>query len=116
MKLLLRWLINSLILISIAYLVSGIEVSSIYIALITALFLGLVNALIRPILLLITLPINILTLGLFTLVINALLFWFVATFVQGFEVVGFSSAFIGAFLLAIGSWFTNRFIASAKNS
>ncbi len=116
MKLLLRWLINSLILILIAYFVSGIEVSSIYIALITALFLGLVNALIRPLLILITLPINILTLGLFTLVINALLFWFVATFVQGFEVASFVSAFIGAFLLAIGSWVTNRFIVSAKNS
>lgn len=115
MKIFWRWLINSLLLLLIAYLIKDIRISSFYMALITAAILGLVNALIRPFILLITLPINIVTLGLFTLVINALLFWFVASFVQGFSVNGFMAAFWGALLLTIGSWLTSRFITNKKN-
>jgi len=107
MKLLVRWIINALVLLLIGHLVSGIEVASFYIALITALLLGLVNALVRPFLLFITLPINIITLGLFTLVINALLFWFVASFVEGFAVAGFWSAFLGALIFSILSSITS---------
>jgi putative membrane protein len=101
MRLLLVWLINALSLLAVAYFLPSVSVASFYIALITALVLGLLNTLIRPVLVLITLPITILTLGLFTLVINALLFWFVASFVAGFQVAGFESAFWGALLYSV---------------
>lgn len=112
MKFIIRWLINALLLLLIAYLLQGIEVISLYIALIAAAILGLVNALIRPIIILITLPINIITLGLFTLVINTLLFWFVASFLEGFSISGFWSAFWGSLILSVGSWLSNKFIYS----
>jgi putative membrane protein len=104
MRLLLRWLINAATLILLATYLPGISVSGWYSALIAALVLGLVNALIRPLVVLLTLPANILTLGLFTLVINALLFWFVATLVKGFEVMGFWPAFFGALVMTVVSW------------
>ena len=109
MKLLLRWLINALTLLAIAYYLPGIEVAGFYAALVTALVLGLVNALIKPLFIFFTLPINILTLGLFTFVINALLFWFVSTIVEGFEVAGFWAAFSGALALTIVSWIVSMF-------
>ncbi|MFH1366485.1 MAG: phage holin family protein [Patescibacteria group bacterium] len=111
----LRLVINALIIIGITYLVPGISVSSFYTALLVAVILGLVNAIIRPIIILLTLPVNILTLGLFTLVINALLFWFVSTVVKGFTVEGFTPAFWGALLLWLGSWVTNGFVRSIKS-
>jgi len=108
MSLLLTWLINALSLLAVPYVLPSVSVDSFYIALVTALALGLVNTLIRPLLLLITLPITILTLGLFTLVINGLMFWFVASFVEGFHVAGFWSAFWGAIVYslisAVASW------------
>jgi putative membrane protein len=110
----LRLVINALIIIGIAYLVPGITVSSFYTALLVAVILGLVNAILRPILILLTLPVNILTLGLFTLVINALLFWLVSTIIKGFTVDGFMPAFWGALLLWLGSWVTNGFVKSLK--
>ena len=110
MRLLLRWVINAATLLGIAYYLPGIGVNGFYAALITALALGLVNALIRPLIVLITLPINILTLGLFTLVINALMFWFVSTFIKGFEVDGFMAAFWGALIMTLVGWVTGWFI------
>ena len=104
MKLLFRWLVNAGTLLLLASYLPGITMSGWYAALITALVLGLVNALIKPVLVLLTLPVNILTLGLFTLVINALLFWFVATVVKGFAVAGFWPAFWGAIVLSCVSW------------
>ena len=104
MKLLLVWLINTVALLGVAYLVPGVSVASFAAALVAALVLGLVNAVIRPILILLTLPATILTLGLFIFVINGLLFWFVGSFVQGFHVAGFWSAFFGAILYSIISW------------
>jgi putative membrane protein len=104
MKLLLRWLINAIAIVGIAYYLPGIGVESFYSALIAALVLGLVNALIRPLLIILTLPINILTLGLFTLIINAALFWFVSTIVKGFIVAGFWAAFAGALILTVVGW------------
>jgi putative membrane protein len=101
MNLLLRWLINAVSLLLISHLLPSIQVAGFGTALLTALILGLVNAFIRPLLIIITLPINILTLGLFTFVINGLLFWFVASFVKGFEVGGFWSAFFGALAYSI---------------
>lgn len=104
MKLLVRWLLNAITLIAIAYYLPGVEVAGFYAALITALILGLVNAIIRPVLLLLTLPINLLTLGLFTFVINGLMFWFVASIVEGFDVADFHAAFLGALILTLVSW------------
>src|SRR5690242_19765548 len=104
MRILLVWLVNALALIAVAYLVPSITVSSFTSALIAALILGLVNAVIRPVLVLLTLPVTILTLGLFIFVINALLFWFVGSFVRGFEVQGFFAGLIGSILFSIVSW------------
>jgi len=104
MKLLLRWVINAGTLLLLASYLPGISVSGWYTALITALLLGLLNALLKPILVFLTLPVNILTLGLFTFVINALLFWFVATVVKGFAVAGFWSAFFGALIISVINW------------
>src|SRR3954447_23517752 len=101
MRLFLLWLINAGTLLLIPYLLPSVSVDSFYTALITALVLGLVNAVIRPILLLLTLPITIVTLGLFILVINALMFWFVASFIEGFRVDGFWSAFWGAIVYSV---------------
>jgi len=89
------------------YIVPGITVTNFYAALIAALVLGLVNALIKPVILVLTLPFNILTLGLFTLVINALLFWFASTVVKGFSVAGFWPAFWGALAMWVANWFIN---------
>jgi len=107
MKLLLRLLINAAALLLVAYIVPGFEVSGFYAALIAALIMGLANAVIKPILVIITLPINILTLGLFTLVINALLLWLVSTIVKGFDIVDFKAAFLGGLVLWVVSWITS---------
>ena len=104
MRLVLLWLINTLALLALPYLMSSITVDSVPAALIAALLLGLVNTFIRPLLILLTLPVTLLTLGLFIFVINALTFWFVGSFVQGFHVAGFWSAFFGAILYSIISW------------
>jgi putative membrane protein len=104
MRLLLRWVINAAALFVLPYLFSQIEVKSFPLALLVALLLGLINAVVRPILILLTLPVTLLTLGLFILVINAALFWFVASFVEGFYVGGFWAAFWGAIAYSLISW------------
>jgi putative membrane protein len=101
MRLLLLWLINAGTLLLVPYLLPSVSVDSFYTALVTAVVLGLVNAVIRPIFVLLTLPISVVTLGLFILVINALMFWFVASFIEGFRVEGFWSAFWGALAYSI---------------
>ncbi len=110
MKLMLRWLISALALLALPYVVSGIQLESVYIALIAAVLLGLVNAVIRPILIVLTLPVTILTLGFFILVINALLFWFVGSFVAGFHVGGFWAGFFGAILYSLITWAANALL------
>jgi putative membrane protein len=104
MKLLFVWLINAVALMAVAYLLPGITVSSFFTALIAALVLGLVNAVIRPILVLLTLPATLLTLGLFIFVINGLLFWFVGSFIAGFAVAGFWWSVGGAIAYSVVSW------------
>jgi putative membrane protein len=104
MHLLLVWLVNTVSLIAVAYLMPSIRVSDFVTALIAALVLGLVNTVIRPILVLLTLPVTLLTLGLFILVINGLLFWFVGSFVKGFVVEGFWAGFLGAIVYSLISW------------
>ena len=93
---LLRWVINAAALILVAEIVPGFHVDSFYHALVAALIIGLLNAIIRPVLILLTLPVNVLTLGLFTFVINALLLLLTSSFVRGFEVSGFFPAVFGA--------------------
>jgi len=110
MQLILRWLISALALLALPYVMSGIEVKSFYVALIVAVVLGLINAVVRPVLILLTLPVTVLTLGLFILVINALLFWFVASFVDGFQVSGFWAAFFGAILYSLITWAANALL------
>jgi putative membrane protein len=107
MRLFLVWVVNALSLLVVAYLLPSVTVANFYAAVIAALLLAVVNTVIRPVLMLVTLPINILTLGLFTLVINGLLFWFVASFVEGFRVTGFWAAFWGALLYSLISTFAS---------
>jgi putative membrane protein len=104
MGLLIRLLLNAVALLVVAYLVPGIHVHGFGGALIAALILGIVNAVLRPILIVVSLPLEIVTLGLFTLVINALLFWLVGALHVGLDVDGFRPAFIGAIVMAIVSW------------
>ena len=104
MRLLLTWLINAAALMALPYLMHSVAVSNVGTALIAALVLGLVNTLIRPLLVLLTLPVTLLSMGLFILVINALLFWLVSHWVEGFEVAGFWSAFLAAILYSVISW------------
>ena len=104
MRLLLVWLVNTASLIAVAYLMPSISVASFTTALIAALILGLVNTIIRPVLVVLTLPATILTLGLFIFVINGLLFWMVGSWIEGFRVEGFWAAVLGAIVYSIVSW------------
>ena len=104
MRLLLVWLINTVALLALPYLMSSIHVDTFVSALIAALILGLVNTFIRPVLILLTLPVTLLTLGLFIFVINGLLFWAVGSWLEGFHVAGFWSGVGGAILYSIISW------------
>lgn len=100
-SLLLRWLLSALALLAVAYIYPGVKVESFFAAAVAALALGLVNALVRPILVILTLPVTIVSLGLFLFVINALLFWLVAQIIQGFAVQGFLAALIGSILYSL---------------
>lgn len=101
MTLILVWILNAVALLLVAYLLPGIAVASFGSALIAALVLGLLNMLVKPVLVLLTLPITIVTLGLFLLVLNALLFWFAGSVLKGFQVNGFWWAVIGALLYSV---------------
>ena len=114
MRLLLVWLINAVALLALPYLMSSIRVDSFATALVAALVLGLINTFIRPLLILLTLPATLLTLGLFIFVINGFLFWLVGSFVQGFHVAGFWSALLGAIVYSIISWALSALILPAK--
>ncbi len=109
-----RWVINTLAVMLAAYLVPGVSVTNFWAALITALVMGLINAIVRPLVIILTLPVNILTLGLFTLVINALMFWLASAIVPGFYVAGFWPAFGGALIFWAVSWLTNALLREAK--
>lgn len=104
MRLLIIWVINSASLITVAYLLPGITVSSFRAAFIAALVLGLVNTFVRPIMVLLTLPATILTLGFFIFVINGLLFWWVGSSVDGFIVESFWYGMIGAIVYSLIAW------------
>ncbi|MCA9362715.1 phage holin family protein [Candidatus Kaiserbacteria bacterium] len=112
MTLILRLLFNALGLTLIAYLIDGIYIDGFYPALIAAIVLGIMNIVIRPILLVLTLPITIITLGLFAFVINAALFLFAASFIEGFAVDSFWYALAGSILMSVVSTIGNNWINS----
>jgi putative membrane protein len=115
MMLLIVWVINALALLAVPYLLDSVQVDSFGVALIAALVLGLVNTLIRPLFILLTLPVTLLTMGLFILVINGLMFWAVSQLVSGFHVGGFWSAVFGALLYSIVSWALSTLVMSFQN-
>ncbi|MGH7274263.1 MAG: phage holin family protein [Nitrospiria bacterium] len=108
--LLIRWVINALALIVISQVIKGIEVDNVLAAFVAAAVLGVINAILRPILLLVTLPITILTLGLSALVINGFMLYLAGNLVKGFHVYGFWSSVFGALFLSVISWVANAFI------
>ena len=107
MSWLLKLLLNSAALLVADYIVPGIEIKEFTSAVIAALLLGLVNTFIRPVLVFLTFPLSVLTLGLFILVLNAILFALVSWFVPGFNVLTFGGAFMGALITTIVSWLLN---------
>lgn len=100
-SMILIWILNAVALLAVAYILPGIAVASFGSALIAALVLGLLNTLVKPVLVLLTLPITFVTLGLFLLVLNALLFWFAGSVLKGFRVDGFWWAVIGAIAYSV---------------
>ena len=110
MKLISKVLVSALALLLVAYIIPGIVVANAYVAIIAAIILGLLNLIARPILIVLTLPITIVTLGLFIFVINATLFWFVSSFIDGFDVAGFWVALLGSLLVSIISSVGNKMI------
>lgn len=104
MKILLRFLILALAVIAVQYVVPGITVSSFVVALVVAAILAFINMVIKPVISFFAFPLTVLTLGLFSLVINALLFWGVASIIAGFTVTGFVPALLGSIVVAIISW------------
>jgi len=109
---LVRWGINALSIFIVAHIVKGIEVPSTSVVLVVALVLGIINAFLRPLIILITLPINILTLGIFTLFINGSLFYLVSKIVKGFVITGFWPAFWGYILFSIISFLLSLLVVS----
>ncbi len=107
---LLRWSINLLALVIAAALIKGISIQGIEMGILAAGILGVVNAVIRPVVLILTLPINLLTLGLFTLVINAAMLKLVSAVVPGLVIESFGAAIFGALIISITSWLLNIFI------
>lgn len=105
-----RWLILTAAIMFASYVMDGIQVKGFFSALFAAAVLGILNAFFRPILIVLTLPINILSLGLFTFIINAVLLKMASGVISGFEVYGFWSAVFGSLLISIVSWILNSFI------
>lgn len=104
MRLLLGWAINAIALFLLPYIVPAVQLKGFGTALIVALVIGLLNTFIRPVLFILTLPITVLTLGLFTLVLNGLMFWIASRFIDGFAVGGFWWAVLAALIYSIISW------------
>ena len=111
---LIRWLITTLAILAVPYLISGVRVEGFGSAMLTAAILGILNALVRPILIILTLPLTVITLGLFILVINALLFELAGALVPGMYVASFWSAFFASIIVSIVSWILNSVVAGGK--
>ena len=110
MNIIFTWILTALTLLLTPYLLTGIKVGSFYTALIVSFFWGLMNVLVKPVIILLTLPLNILTLGLFTFIINGFLFWTISTFVPGFHVTSFLDAILATLLISAVSFFAQRII------
>lgn len=115
MRIIATWILNALALLAVAYLLPGIRVDGFFSALIAAMLLGLINVFLRPLLILLTLPVTFVTLGLFVLVINGLLFWFAGSVLKGFDVSGFWAGLTGSLLYSALS-FILSFMLRKKNS
>lgn len=109
-----RWLVITVAILLAAHFVPGIHVDELSTAVIAACVLGLINVFIRPVVVLLTLPLSILTLGIFYFFINALMLKLAAYFVSGFEVKSFFAAFLGSLIISLVTWLANSFIASHK--
>ncbi|MBX3653805.1 MAG: phage holin family protein [Ramlibacter sp.] len=101
MKLIAKWLLSAASLLLVAYVYSGVEVKSFTAALIAAFVIGLFNTVVRPVLVVLTLPVTLVTLGLFLFVINALMFWAAASVLEGFHVRGFAAALLGSLIYSV---------------
>ena len=116
MRLILLWILNAVALLAVAWLLpTSIHVASFGSALLAALILGLVNALVRPVLLVLTLPVTLLTLGLFIFVLNGLMFWLAGSLIDGFVVAGFWPAVFGSMVYSVVSWALSGLLVSGKN-
>ncbi len=107
---LLRWFITVLAVFALPHFVSGIGVNSLLTAVVVAACLAFLNMVVKPIITILTLPLNILTLGLFSLVVNGAFFWFVAKIITGFTITSFQAAVIGAFVISVINWVVSKFI------
>ena len=114
MKLILIWLLNAIALLAVAYLVPDIHVAGFGADLVAALVIGLLNMLVKPLLVLLTLPITVLTLGLFILVINGVLFYAAGSWLEGFEVKTYLAGMIGALVYSIISWLLSALLITNK--
>jgi putative membrane protein len=111
MGFLIRVIVNGACILLAASIVPGLSVRSVTSALIAGLVLGLINAIVRPVLVFLTFPLTLLTLGLFLLVLNAFCLWLTSLFVPGLEVQGFWAAFLGALLISLVSWVLTAFVS-----
>ena len=114
MRLILLWILNALALLAVTWVMPSIHVASFGAALLAALLLGLVNAVLRPLLLLLTLPVTLLSLGLFIFVINGLMFWLAGSLIEGFVVDSFWSAVFGSLLYSVVSWALSGLLPGSK--
>jgi putative membrane protein len=114
MKLMLVWLLNAVALLLVPLVVPGVHIDTLYSALIAVVILGLVNSVIRPLFILLTLPVTLLTLGLFLFVINALMFWFAGDILSGFRVDGFFAALFGSIVYSLASWLFSWLLQGPK--
>ena len=116
MRMILLWILNAVALLAVAWLLpNSIHVASFGSALLAALILGLVNALVRPVLLVLTLPVTLLTLGLFIFVLNGLMFWLAGSLIEGFVVAGFWPVVFGSMVYSVVSWALSGLLVSGKN-
>lgn len=114
MKLILVWIINAAALFALPYIFKSIQIDTFTTALIVALILSIVNTIIRPILFVLTLPITVLSLGLFIFILNGLMLWMVASFVKGFTIAGFWPAVFGAIVYSLISWAASSLLLGGK--
>ena len=101
LKLLAKWFLSAAALLFVAYVYNGVEVTTFTAAMLAALVIGLLNTIVRPVLVVLTLPVTVVTLGLFLFVINALMFWAAASLLEGFNVAGFTAALVGSLLYSV---------------